>query len=379
MSTTPAPSAPADKSKNGDRSSLGKYVKRMSTVFKRDRSSKNQPPALSPDAPPQPPQPQPQPQQLPQQQQQLPQQPPTIETAEKTTQTDQLPSPPLPVPTHVDTPPAPVPKAMDRNAMQQERARALFAKYGLTLESHEWIAAPAAPSTVERVEKPIRMRVHRSCHRCGTLYGSDRTCVQCEHRRCKKCPRYPKKKTPEEKQADKDPNEPPKRKRMLTIRTRTGDELVYQPARQRIRRTCHKCSTLFVPATATVCQNCQHLRCTRCAREPAKFTKWPTGYPGDAEPDSETEVDKQLETFRRTWRKPRTRVRWQCEQCNSLFQNHSPQCPGCSHMRCDQCTRSPVKKPKTGEQFDAQVVAAVEAKLRAMGVDDEVSSGAETI
>lgn len=42
-------------------------------------------------------------------------------------------------------------------------------------------------------------------------------------------------------------------------------------------------------------------------------------------------------------------------------------------------TRCRVKKPKTGEQFDAQVVAAVEAKLRAMGVDDEVSSGAETI
>ena len=245
-------------------------------------------------------------------------------------------------------PPTPTARNVDRNAMQQERARALFAKYGLTLESHEWIAAPAAKPAVERVEKAIRMRVHRSCHRCGTLYGADKICRQCEHKRCKKCPRYPRKKTPEEKQADREDTEQPKRKRMLTIRTRAGDELVYQPARQRIRRTCHMCEKVFVPATATVCENCQHVRCTRCAREPAKLSKWPAGYPGDAEPDSETEVEKQLEKFRRTSRKPRMRVRWQCEQCSSLFQNNSPQCPGCGHERCDRCTRSPyVFSPKT--------------------------------
>ncbi|EUC27971.1 hypothetical protein COCCADRAFT_110344 [Bipolaris zeicola 26-R-13] len=359
MSTPPNPPA-QDKAKTG----LGKYVKRMSTVFKRDRSSKSQPPATAPDAPSSSsaaaPQQQPQPPPQPQQQQKL---------------QDQQPSPASP-------PPQPqqqeIPSSLDRNAMQQERARALFAKYGLTLESHEWIAAPGPMPPLQRVEKPIRMRVHRTCHRCGTLYGADRTCVQCEHRRCKKCPRFPKKKTPEEKQAEKDAPDQPKRKRMLTIRTRAGDELVYQPTKQRIRRTCHKCATVFVPAQAVICQNCHHARCTKCPREPSKLTKWPAGYPGDAEADSETEVDRQLETFRRTWRKPRTRVRWQCEKCNSLFQNHQPQCPGCGHERCDQCTRSPVKKPNKSDQFDAQVVAAVEAKLRAMGVDDEgLSSAAE--
>ena len=40
-------------------------------------------------------------------------------------------------------------------------------------------------------------------------------------------------------------------------------------------------------------------------------------------------------------------------------------------------TRCSVKKLEKKEQFDAQVVAAVEAKLRAMGVDDEPSSAAE--
>ncbi|RMZ72486.1 Zinc finger RING FYVE PHD-type [Pyrenophora seminiperda CCB06] len=347
--TTPGDGGPPDKGKNVERGTLGKYVKRMSTVFRREKSSKTVP-VSAPEAP----------------STSKNEQEQAAKTTEEPVKQDATKPQVIPVTCviyiphgltfilnynspitpSVSAPPTPTTRtAMDRNAMQQERARALFAKYGLTLESHEWIAAPAAKPTVERVEKSIRMRVHRSCHRCGTLYGADKVCRQCEHKRCKKCPRYPKKKTAEEKQTEKEKEgtEQPKRKRKLTIRTRAGDELVYQPARQRIRRTCHVCDQIFIPAAATVCENCQHVRCTRCAREPAKLSKWPTGYPGDAaaEPDSETEVEKQLEKFRRTWRKPRMRVRWQCEQCSSLFLNNSPQCPGCGHERCDKCTRSP--------------------------------------
>ena len=40
---------PSDKGKNVDRGTLGKYVKRMSTVFKREKSSKVVP-TLAPDA-----------------------------------------------------------------------------------------------------------------------------------------------------------------------------------------------------------------------------------------------------------------------------------------------------------------------------------------
>lgn len=225
--------------------------------------------------------------------------------------------------------------------MQQERARVLFAKYGLKLETHEWITAPTSGPPVERVEKAIRMRVHRSCHRCGTIYGSDKVCLQCEHKRCKKCPRYPRKKTQEEKLKEKDNTDKPKRKKVLTITTRGGNELAYQPAKQRVRRTCHKCENLFSNPADTTCDQCHHVRCTKCPREPAKLTKWPAGYPGDVEPDSDSEVEKQLEKFRRTWRKPRARVRWECEKCHNLFLNGSPQCPGCGHERCDKCTRSP--------------------------------------
>ncbi|KAI4182019.1 MAG: hypothetical protein L6R41_006262 [Letrouitia leprolyta] len=56
--------------------------------------------------------------------------------------------------------------------IQEERARALFAKYGLTLEPGEW-TLPIRPDA-QRVEKKIRMRVHRTCHRCETTFGLDK-------------------------------------------------------------------------------------------------------------------------------------------------------------------------------------------------------------
>jgi hypothetical protein len=370
---------------------LGKYVKRMSSVFKREKSSKSVTQASSAAAAP------------PASHEEQTQQPevdvPTKEEQVEVVGGDVVPEEGAPEPAKAESirqehptgepaaiptaaeltpttsiqPPAPIASTpvLDRNAMQQERARALFAKYGLTLESHEWVAASAPAPLVPRVEKAIRMRVHRSCHRCGTLYGHDKVCVQCEHKRCKKCPRYPKKKTPGDKGKETEAAEQPKRKKVLTLTTRSGNELAYKPATQRVRRTCHKCESLFTPPTAVTCEQCQHIRCTKCPREPAKLNKWPTGYPGDAQAESDEEVEKQIQNFRRIWRKPRRIVRWECEQCHSLFRQGSPQCPGCGHERCDQCTRSPVKKPSKEETFDPAVVAAVEAKLRALGVDDD--------
>jgi hypothetical protein len=231
--------------------------------------------------------------------------------------------------------------ALNRNAMQQERARALFAKYGLSLDTHEWIATSAPAPLVPRVEKTIRMRVHRSCHRCGTFYGAERVCQQCDHKRCKKCPRYPKKKSAD-KGKDVQDDDQPRKKRLLTVTARAGNELVYQPPKQRIKRACHKCETPFIPPTATVCDECRHVRCTKCPRDPAKLSKWGDGYPGDVEANSDdSEVEKQRDSFRRIWRRQRRIVRWECELCNTMFRQGSPMCPGCGHERCDQCTRSP--------------------------------------
>ncbi|KAF2871716.1 hypothetical protein BDV95DRAFT_47404 [Massariosphaeria phaeospora] len=323
------------------RSSLSKYVKRMSSVFKKPAKTSSSESA-APSSP-------------------------TLKAGEEAS------TPAAAAPASAPAPPTTKTQELNRHAMQQERARALFAKYGLTLESHEWIstAPPQQPISVQRVEKPIRMRVHRTCHHCGTTFGGDKTCSKCEHSRCKKCPRYPKKRTPGEKAKEAAVLPQPRKKKLLTIPSKTGGELAYQQARQRVRRTCHKCEALFVPATATVCEGCRHIRCTKCPREPAKLNKWPNGYPGDVDADSDAGADAELEKAKRIWKRPRTRVRWECEECHSLFMEGSPQCPGCGHERCEKCTRNPLKRVKKEQEFDPDVVRAVEAKLRAlaMGAD----------
>ncbi|KAL9583025.1 MAG: hypothetical protein Q9212_002953 [Teloschistes hypoglaucus] len=142
--------------------------------------------------------------------------------------------------------------------IHEERARTLFVKYGLTLEPGEW-TSPIKPDA-ERVEKKIRMRVHRQCHKCQTTFGSDRICSKCDHNRCKKCPRYPGKRTKESKgkwiaTTEEGPAaiaDTELSLKNLTISSRTtGKQLYYKPTTQRVRRTCHK--SLFTVSSYTVC------------------------------------------------------------------------------------------------------------------------------
>jgi hypothetical protein len=164
---------------------------------------------------------------------------------------------------------------------QQEKARALFAKYGLTLEPDEWVSKPRHDWNPERVEKPIRMRVRRNCHRCQTTFGADKICSNCQHQRCKKCPRYPVAKTPGEKEAKAKAKAAAAAKEALgrkgtrsstipplTIPSRTGgQDLVRKQVMQRVRRHCHLCQSLFV-GESKECGVCHHIRCKKCPRDP---------------------------------------------------------------------------------------------------------------
>ena len=148
-------------------------------------------------------------------------------------------------------------------AIQEEKARALFAKYGLTLEPGEWRST--TDIEVQRVAKPIRMRVRRTCHRCQTTFGIDKLCtaeaqtISWEAR--KAAERAAKGKEPAG--APRKVKEPP-----LTLPSRTGgQDLIRKEVKQRVRRTCHRCCTTFAP-DATECENCKHTRCKKCPREP---------------------------------------------------------------------------------------------------------------
>jgi len=308
----------------------------------------------------------------------------------------------------------PTPRSMGfaRHPSQHQRARALFQRYGLEFDEAEWLASP--PSTeAQRVEKRVRMRVHRSCHLCETAYGAEKICRKCEHVRCKQCPRYPAVRTDKERKATSSKQKNVDGKKPITYGdgaaagTTTASPKkrsnVPKPKVQRIHRWCHKCDVEFKPPSGTLCENCGHVRCTKCPRVPAKKRKFPNGYPGDA-PAEESEADDLPTDARlkvhRTYKKTRQRVRWFCESCDTLFTDGSKICIGCGHQRCDSCTRKPYvsyppnrffnysnvvsisrpKKNKSDKSIDPELLKRVEEKLAHFVIhEQEASSAAPTV
>ncbi|KAL4931613.1 uncharacterized protein BDV17DRAFT_240675 [Aspergillus undulatus] len=287
-------------------------------------------------------------------------------TAPVQPESSKAPAQPKPTPKPADA--APEPTILSNwGAIQEEKARILFSKYGMTLEPGEWKATSDVP--VQRVTKPIRMRVRRTCHRCQTTFGPDKTCVNCQHVRCKKCPRHPAAKLKDKQEqagtalqtilAQKtQPVQPKLREHKLTLPSRTGgQDLIRRQVRQRVRRTCHRCNTLFAPHT-TECTSCKHVRCKICPRDPPKLDKYPDGYPGDAEPPFEPPP--------RIWKKPRQRVRYKCHQCSTVYRTGEKNCSSCGQEKCAETIRDPPKRQKP--EPDPEIVRRVEERLASIKV-----------
>jgi hypothetical protein len=84
----------------------------------------------------------------------------------------------------------PVDASTGRPGLSEEKARLLFEHYGLkypTLKRTQ----QEPPSKIRRVEKPVRIRLHWSCHHCNTAFGRDKVCTSCGHGRCGECARAP--------------------------------------------------------------------------------------------------------------------------------------------------------------------------------------------
>lgn len=87
-----------------------------------------------------------------------------------------------------------------------EKARAIFKKYDFEFDDEEWKASEPRPKAPrERVQKQIRMRVKYTCHNCKTVFGHQRICANCQHKRCAECTRYPPKKKKDKAKAAEDP------------------------------------------------------------------------------------------------------------------------------------------------------------------------------
>lgn len=187
-------------------------------------------------------------------------------------------------------------------SFSEARAQRLAARYEITLEPQTWQGLPPSRPLVQ---KSIRMRIHRTCHHCGLVFGAARTCVVCEHVRCELCPRYPLKKSAREKGKGKDATDGERpivveRNKSIEMVSRIVDsqtlnkemmdpdsgmssirrvihsipvrvserDLVNRPAMQRVRRTCHVCSEVYKVSPTYNCTACGHLRCSLCPRDP---------------------------------------------------------------------------------------------------------------
>ncbi|KAF7869899.1 hypothetical protein EAF04_004683 [Stromatinia cepivora] len=288
---------------------------------------------------------------------------PTPAPAPKPEPLKETPAPAIVETKHVTTiPSSPQPTKVSRVEINAERARKLGERFQLKIEPHEWQTL-AGEKDAWRIEKPIRMRIHRTCHKCGTTYGANKICANCQHPRCTKCPRYPLKKKEKGKTAvatigpvpvEVDREWIPTKKLILTLPSQKigGQPLVRKKPMQRIRRTCHECSSLF-QAGSKICTTCSHSRCADCPRDPPKKKKYPDGYPGD---------------------QPSSTKKFACHKCDKTFPNlessdpmiTQQECRRCKHVRCDMCKialpRKVIPEP------DPEVLRRVEEKLRGLSI-----------
>ncbi|CAI7623668.1 unnamed protein product [Penicillium glandicola] len=287
---------------------------------------------------------------------------------------------PAPAPAQERSAPGPV-MITDYSTTQHEKARALFAKYGLTVDTSEWKTPPDLQIT--RVTKPIRMRVRRTCHRCETTFGADKVCVNCQHTRCTKCPRYPparsddgeptlKSKYPDSyiqrsQLFPRDSHLKLSTTKQVSIKMSSptgGPDFVQRPVRQRIHRYCHLCASVFTPGSKE-CSSCSHVCCKICPRDPAKLHKYPDGYAGDADPPKPKPA--------RAFKKPRQRIHYQCHVCETWFQGNTQTCLGCGQAKCDKTIRIPPKKVKP--EPSPEVLKSIEEKLAAMALEQAKTPG----
>lgn len=231
------------------------------------------------------------------------------------------------------------PRGVDRH----ERTRRLLAKYGLSLEAQDWSPADSnSPNTVLRVEKQIRMRVRYTCHLCEHLFGAERYCKTCNHKRCGECPRHPSSRNKRREEIDKE-NLAVINTDVVTLRKREHEEVelvtrsrskgksqvatdgpILVPAVQLLQYSCHKCNIAF-EQRGRLCSACGHIRCSRCPRKLADYN-------GNGEDQLRPE---------RVHRPPRQRIRWICDHCESTFTEGSKVCSECLHKRCQACRRIP--------------------------------------
>ncbi|KAK5010110.1 hypothetical protein LTR28_011750 [Elasticomyces elasticus] len=249
-----------------------------------------------------------------------------------------------------------------RTATQREKARALFAKYSLTLDTEDW-PADTVVEQKDRVEKPIRIRLRRVCHRCGTSFGTE-----------KKCPRTPAKKVRETLKAAaqnlsstaEPANEPtPQTSSGVVSDSRAIPPLEPDSGPQDIAEPNLglRSGPLTIQAHVPSGSELVHRKTTQRIRPPPARSVSTDVAHCDGSPSEDERTPEQAVEVRRVYRRPKQRLRWSCEQCRSPFVDSTWVCASCGHERCEQCLRDPPKKVRVAAEPDPDVVRIVEERL----------------
>ncbi|KAI2624827.1 hypothetical protein GGS21DRAFT_532306 [Xylaria nigripes] len=252
-----------------------------------------------------------------------------------------------------------------RIQIHEERAKKLAARFGLEIKPSEW---HNTEGEVYRVDKPVRMRIRRQCHRCQARFGAGNVCPSCQHNLCKQCTQNPPKRTEAEREANREKREALIQKNkdlapilpsydyaplpVLTRPRKAGtQDLVFKGRpRVRVRRYCHQCETLINShgAQPRTCEECGHKRCSDCPRYPEAKEAYPFGYPND---------------------KPGMKFKglFACHECKTKYSPEAEEgakCSACTHEKCARCLR--IRPRKVEPELDPDIMETLRLRVAAL-------------
>lgn len=255
--------------------------------------------------------------------------------------------------------------AVYRSGISDNKVMDLYPRYGLLYRSPYFAdrhrkSHQEPPTRLRRVERPIRLRVHWTCHECNTRFGMENLCPDCGHRKCVLCSRHPPrgmKDVLDNGRYMAEQSELSRQESMSSVEAFGNPSTnsmpilsaMPSPSLDRFRDIdaggesglSSPDYTFYTRPSAAVCMfepDCRHVRCEQY-------------FQSNLEPDERKQGLARLrrlskgelptiKAVRRVYRKPRQRVRYTCEQCATKFVE-GDRCRECGHDRCNDCIREP--------------------------------------
>ncbi|CZT24049.1 uncharacterized protein RCC_09766 [Ramularia collo-cygni] len=263
-----------------------------------------------------------------------------------------------------------------RPGISDSKASALFRRYGLSYSEHISQAGP--PRKLRRIERPILMKVHWTCHSCKTQFGIERTCVKCGHPKCAQCLTHPRRRVggvlengryliEETELPQQDPISSGDESIERSANNSPVRSALPSPLVERVpsidgngeigESTLH--SPLYTRPNAAIPIFERDDRSNRFMLHPRQSKAHTCSQVTNRLCMISNGENPVMRAVQRVYRKPRQRVRYTCEHCGTLLVE-GDRCSECDHNRF---LRSPPRRMPT--QYDADILQIVTNRLAA--------------